>query len=156
MAPGSAAAGSLLLEVERRRPEERRLRILVVDDHEDAAESLATLLRLLGHEVRVAADASEALDVVSAFQPDVALLDIGLPGMDGYELARRLRRLPGLDRILLLALTGYGLDADRRRSQEAGFDGHLVKPVDLDALRARLAAHPHHAPLPLSARRSKA
>lgn len=126
---------------DRRMKEERSLRILLVEDHEDSAESLATLLRLLGHEVRVATDGFSALETVSTFQPEVALLDIGLPGMDGHELATRLRRLPGFERVLLLALSGYGLDADRRRSREAGFDGHFVKPVDLDALRARFATY---------------
>ena len=111
-------------------------RILVVDDIPDAAESLALLLRVEGHEVRTAHDGPNALEVVGAFRPEVALLDIGLPRMDGYELARRLRGVPGLEATLLVALTGYGQEEDRRKSMEAGFDGHLVKPADPAALRA--------------------
>ncbi|HWC73370.1 MAG TPA: ATP-binding protein [Gemmatimonadales bacterium] len=126
---------------ERRMKDERSLRILIVDDNEDSAESLATLLRLLGHDVRVAGDGPGALETAATFTPDVALLDIGLPGMDGHELGRRLRGIPGFEHGLMLALSGYGLDADRRRSRDAGFDGHLVKPLDVDVLRARLATH---------------
>ncbi|MFO0907186.1 MAG: ATP-binding protein [Isosphaeraceae bacterium] len=113
----------------------RPLRILVVDDSRDAAESLARLLRRLHHDVVVAHDGPSALDLALATHPDLALLDIGLPGMDGYELARRLRSEPAHDGIELVALTGYGGDADRRRSLEAGFDDHLVKPIEFDALQ---------------------
>jgi CheY-like chemotaxis protein len=109
-----------------------RRRILVVDDSQDSAESLALLLELHGHEVRTAFAGPAALETASAFCPDVVLLDIGLPGMDGYEVARRLRAEHGGCR--LIALTGYGRDDDRRRSREAGFDHHLVKPVDLEEL----------------------
>jgi CheY-like chemotaxis protein len=118
---------------------ERALRVLLVDDNVDAAESLAMLLRLWGHEGTVANDAPAALRAAEAQSPEVALLDIGLPGMDGYELARRLRSQPGLGRAVLVALTGWGQEEDRRRSQEAGFDHHLVKPVDLSALQELLA-----------------
>jgi CheY-like chemotaxis protein len=107
-------------------------RILVVDDNQDSAESLALLLELKGHEVRTAFAGPAALDIASTFQPEVVLLDIGLPGMDGYEVARRLRA--GNDGSRLVALTGYGQDDDRQRSRDAGFDHHLVKPVDLDEL----------------------
>lgn len=107
-------------------------RILVVDDNQDSAESLALLLELHGHEVRTAFAGPAALETASTFRPDVVLLDIGLPGMDGYEVARRLRADD--HRSLLVALTGYGRDDDRQRSQEAGFDHHLVKPVDLEEL----------------------
>ena len=118
---------------------ERAVRVLLVDDNVDAAESLAMLLRLWGHEVAVAHDGPAALRAAEAQRPEVALLDIGLPGMDGYELARRLRSQPGLGRAVLVALTGWGQEEDRRRSQEAGFDHHLTKPVELSALQELLA-----------------
>ena len=109
-------------------------RILIVDDNADAAELLGMLLRANGHSVVLAHDPLEALRVAKDFQPQVALLDIGLPVMDGYELAARLRSKTAACR--LIALTGYGQDADRKRSEASGFDGHLVKPVDLDLLIA--------------------
>jgi PAS domain S-box-containing protein len=112
-----------------------RRRVLLVDDSRDAAETLARLLRRLGHEVAVAHDGPAALDAAAAFAPDLALLDIGLPGMDGYELARRLRADPARGGLQLVAVTGYGSAADRRRARDAGFDEHLVKPVALDDLR---------------------
>jgi CheY-like chemotaxis protein len=111
---------------------------LVVDDNVDGAESLATLLKLLGHEVHVAHDGPAALLATADVRPEVVFLDIGLPGMDGYEVARRLRR-PGRSEALLVALTGYGQEEDRRRSREAGFDHHLVKPVDPAVLEDLLA-----------------
>jgi two-component system CheB/CheR fusion protein len=117
-------------------------RVLVVEDNPDAAESLALLLRAAGHEVRVAADGPAALEAAAAFRPQVVLLDIGLPKMDGYEVARRLRRGAGRDGLLLVALSGYGQEEDRRRSRAAGFDAHLVKPADLDALQELLAELP--------------
>jgi two-component system CheB/CheR fusion protein len=117
-------------------------RVLVVDDNVDAADSIALLLRLGGHEVRVAHDGPTALLIARAFRPQVVFLDIGMPGMDGYEVARRLRREPGPQPALLVALTGWGHDEDRRRSQEAGFDHHLVKPVDPAALVQLLAGVP--------------
>jgi PAS domain S-box-containing protein len=118
-----------------------RRRILVVDDNLDAAESLAVLLRLEGHEVRVAPDGSGALAAAQAEPPEMVVLDLGLPGMDGFEVARRLRGQPGSDDVLLVALTGWAQEEDRRRCHEAGFDGHLPKPVEWDALRQFLA-HP--------------
>jgi CheY-like chemotaxis protein/nitrogen-specific signal transduction histidine kinase len=117
----------------------RRRRVLVVDDNADAAESLAMLLGLLGYEVRTAHDGPAALREAAAFRPDVALLDIGMPGMSGHDVARRLRQTPGLDGLLLVAMTGWGQDEDRRRSREAGFNHHLVKPVDAAALHQLLA-----------------
>lgn len=114
-------------------------RVLVVDDNVDAADSLATLLRLSGHEVRVAHDGAAALAVVRDYRPDIAFLDIGMPGMDGYEVARRLRAQPGLERALLVALTGWGSPEDRRRTTDAGFDHHLVKPVEPAVLESLLA-----------------
>ena len=114
------------------------LRVLVVDDHVDAAETLAMLLRLGGHEVRVAHDADSALAAGEGFAPQVALLDIGLPGVDGHELARRLRARPWGRGVRLVALTGWGQPGDRQRAADAGFDEHLVKPVDPERLEAAL------------------
>ncbi len=111
-------------------------RILVVDDNEDGAEMLAEILGAKGHQTRVAYDAPAALRIAADFKPDVAFLDIGLPVMDGYELAARLRELPGLDGIRLIAVTGYGQESDRRRTRAAGFQHHLVKPVDFGQLDA--------------------
>jgi PAS domain S-box-containing protein len=116
------------------------LRVLVVDDNADQADSAALLLRVSGHEVRVAYSGPTALEVAVDYRPDLVLMDIGLPGMDGYEVARRLRQQPGLQETVLVAVTGYGQESDRQRSQEAGFDHHLVKPVDMQALEAVLAA----------------
>lgn len=112
----------------------RPLKVLVVDDNVDAAESLATLLLLHGHDVVTVHGASAALGAARQLRPDVAMLDIGLPGMDGYELARRLREQPELDRTLLVALTGFGQPDDRRRALAAGFSQHFVKPVDPSVL----------------------
>jgi two-component system CheB/CheR fusion protein len=111
-----------------------RRRIVVVDDNVDAAESLALLLQHDGHEVQVAHDGHAALDVARGFQPDVVLLDIGLPGLNGYDVARRLRVDPAVPALTLVALTGFGQDEDRRRTSAAGFDHHLTKPVEYDAL----------------------
>jgi PAS domain S-box-containing protein len=113
-------------------------RILVVDDNVDAAESLAKLLRLSGHEASTAYTGMAVAGAVAEHRPDVVLLDIGLPGLDGYEVARRLRAAPGGDRLLLIALTGYGQESDRQRSRAAGFDHHLVKPLDVVALELLL------------------
>ncbi|HEY0715099.1 MAG TPA: ATP-binding protein, partial [Polyangia bacterium] len=115
-----------------------QLRILIVDDNEDAAGLLVEALSILGHEVRSANDGPKSLEVVEAFVPDVALLDIGLPVMDGYELARRLRSNPRLSKTRLVAITGYGQESDRHRSSEAGFDLHLVKPVTVERLESVL------------------
>ena len=114
-------------------------RIVVVDDNVDAAESLAMLLRLEGHDVRVAHDGPAALAAVDADPPDIMFLDIGMPVMNGYEVAQRLRQRPGLENLLLVAMTGWGQDEDRRRSQEAGFDHHMVKPAEPAALQQLLA-----------------
>ncbi len=117
-------------------------RVLIVEDNADTAESLAMLLRLDGAEVQIASDGPQALDVVAEYQPTVVLLDIGLPGMDGFELARRLRAHPSTADAFLVALTGYGQADDRSRAQEAGLDHHLVKPVDYTTLRDLLASLP--------------
>jgi CheY-like chemotaxis protein len=105
------------------------LKILVVDDNVDAAVSLSMLLRLAGHQVRTAHDGYEGLHAAEQFLPDVVLLDIGLPRMNGYDLARRMREQPWGSDMLLVAITGWGQEADRHRSRDAGFDHHLVKPV---------------------------
>ena len=114
-------------------------RILVVDDNRDSAESLAMLLRLFGNDVRTVQDGNLALEVAAAYNPDVVLLDIGLPGLDGLEVCRRLRSRTKDSRTLIVAMTGYGQEEDRRRSEEAGFDAHMVKPVDLEALQDLLS-----------------
>ncbi len=119
--------------------------ILVVEDNEDARETLVLLLRLAGHRVETAADGLEGLEKALATPPDVALLDVGLPRLDGYELARRIRGQPAERRPFLVALTGYGLPEDRKRAFEAGFDVHIVKPVDHDVL-AQILATAHAVP----------
>jgi CheY-like chemotaxis protein/two-component sensor histidine kinase len=116
------------------------LRVLIVDDNEDAADLLAMYLADLGLTPRVARDGVQALALVDELEPDVALLDLGLPGMDGYELGRRLRARPAKHRITIVAVSGYGQESDVARAKAAGFDGHLVKPVDLDKLARLLAA----------------
>ncbi len=117
----------------------RPLKVLVVEDNVDAAESLASLLRLWNHDVSVVHDGRTALDAARAQHPEVVLLDIGLPGLDGYQVAQRLRDEIGLDHTLLVAMTGYGQPEDRRRSHEAGIHHHFVKPVEPAVLRNLLA-----------------
>lgn len=107
------------------------LRVLVVDDNEDAANMFAKVLGIWGHDVQRAYTGPIALEVAAAYRPDVVLLDIGLPGINGYEVARRLRQIPHLEGVKIIALTGYGQDSDRQLAKEAGFDEHLTKPVDL-------------------------
>lgn len=109
-------------------------RILVVDDNHDSADSLARMLRVLGNEVRTAYDGAEALDLSNTFRPELAFVDIGLPGMNGYDVSRRIREQPWGRDVTLVALTGWGQEEDHRRSTEAGFDHHVVKPADFDAL----------------------
>ncbi len=115
------------------------IRILVVDDNKDSADTLGMLLRLKGNEIRIANDGLEAVQVAETFHPDFVLLDIGLPKLNGYDVARRIRQQPWGRDIILVALTGWGQDEDRRRSQEAGFNFHVVKPVELSALESLLA-----------------
>ncbi len=115
------------------------LRILVVDDCRDAADSLALLLTVLGHQVRTAYDGPAALEMAASFLPEVVLLDIGLPGMDGCEVACRLRERPETRDAVLVACTGYGQEADRKRCREAGFDHFLLKPFELDELQRVLS-----------------
>ena len=114
------------------------VRILVVDDNRDSADSLGLLLELVGNEVRVVHDGQTAVDVANEFQPNVVLLDIGLPVLNGYDAARRIREQPWGKQAVMIAVTGWGEEVDRQRSKQAGFDYHLVKPVDLDALTALL------------------
>ena len=114
-------------------------RVLIVDDNEDAANSLAMILKLGGHETASVYTAVDALQRAADFRPDVVLLDIGLPGMDGYEVAQKMRELPGLRDIRLIAVTGYGRSDDRLRARDAGFDDHLTKPVEFAILERTLA-----------------
>jgi CheY-like chemotaxis protein len=113
-------------------------RILVVDDNVDSAATLGMLLKYLGSDVRVAHDGPAALSAIENYEPDVILLDIGMPGMDGFEVARRIREQDKFNDVKLIALTGWGQEDDRRRTREAGFDHHLVKPADIVALQAML------------------
>jgi PAS domain S-box-containing protein len=120
-------------------PNDRRRRVLIVEDSADARESLRLLLEMAGHEVDTCEDAADTLERVDVFQPDVALIDIGLPGMDGYRLAQALRARPPARPLRLIALTGYGQAEDRRKALDAGFDLHLTKPVDPDRLQDFIA-----------------
>jgi len=120
-------------------PNGHRLRVLVVEDHEDTAASTAMVLRLYGHDVHVASDGRMALQLMSDHSPDVVLLDLGLPKMDGWEVAKQIRNQATYKRPLLVAVSGYGREADRLRSSEAGIDLHLVKPIDPDQLKDLLA-----------------
>jgi CheY-like chemotaxis protein/two-component sensor histidine kinase len=119
-------------------PEQPPCRILVVDDNKDAADTLAVLLRLMGHDVHTAHDGLEAVGAATVLQPDVVLLDIGLPKLDGHQASRRIRQERGKN-VVLIALTGWGHEEDRQRSKEAGFDYHLTKPVEIEELRKLLA-----------------
>lgn len=113
-------------------------RVLLVDDNADSREMYRVVLKSLGHDVVEAQDGAEALEVIDTAPPDVAFIDIGLPVMDGYELARRIRGTPAASDITLIALTGYGFPEDRERARQAGFDRHLVKPVEPSALQGEL------------------
>lgn len=115
-------------------------RILVVDDNSDSAETLAVLVGLLGAEVHVARDGPAALAETASFHPHAILLDIGMPGMNGYEVARRIRGMPGHESVKLIALTGWGEEEDRRLARDSGFDHHLVKPVDVEVLNNLLCS----------------
>jgi CheY-like chemotaxis protein len=116
--------------------------MLIVDDNVDTAETMALLQGLRGHCTRTAHTGVAAIELAIEFLPEVVLLDIGLPGMDGYEVARKLRALPQLDGVFLVAMTGYGGEQDKARSKEAGFDQHMVKPADPEVLRAWLERRP--------------
>ena len=117
----------------------RARRVVVVDDCHDSADSLSILLHLLGYAVVTAYDGPAGLEAAVRFRPDIVLLDIGLPGLDGFEVVERLRQEWGMRDTLIIALTGYGQDEDRHRSQQAGFNAHLVKPVDFDELQQIMA-----------------
>jgi PAS domain S-box-containing protein len=131
-------------------------RVMVVEDNYDTAEMLADILGLWGHEVRAAHDGPAALLLAATFRPDAILLDIGLPGMDGYEVGARLRGLPGLNDTVIVALTGYGQEQDRARSQASGFDMHLTKPVDPNGIHRFLVGLPQRTPPPAAADGRKA
>jgi CheY-like chemotaxis protein len=107
-----------------------RLRVVIVEDSPDSADSLRLLLEVRGHEVRVAHSGPEGVDLAVAWRPDIVVSDIGLPGLDGFEVARRLRGQPGLQKTRLVALTGYGSEEEQLRGREAGFDHYLIKPAD--------------------------
>jgi signal transduction histidine kinase len=130
-APGLAAKGAA--------PAKSARRILVVDDNRDAVDSLAMMLKLSGNDVEVAYEGESALRIAQSFRPDAVVLDIGLPGMDGYEVARRLRRMAETAGALVVAVTGYGQKEDRERAHAAGFDHHLVKPIEADMLLSLLS-----------------
>ena len=110
-------------------PAPTQLRILVVDDNDDNADSLGIMLRILGHDTRIGRDGLAVLEIAETFRPDVVLLDLGMPKMDGYEACRRIRDQAWGKEMVLIAQTGWGQDEDRRRTQAAGFDHHLVKPI---------------------------
>jgi CheY-like chemotaxis protein len=120
--------------------EASRRRIVVADDNLDALNALAMILRMKGHDVTTAIDGADALEKVEAQQPDVALLDIGMPVIDGYEVARRIRGKPWGKKVLLVAVTGWGQDRDRQQAHEAGFDLHFTKPVGADMLEKLITA----------------
>jgi CheY-like chemotaxis protein len=116
-----------------------RHRVLVVDDNVDAAQSLGMLLKLSGQDVCIARDGQDGLEKAIEFRPELVLLDIGMPGMDGYEVCRRLRQHSATEKAILIALTGWGLEEDRQRALQEGFDDHLIKPVEFDTLVNLLA-----------------
>jgi PAS domain S-box-containing protein len=138
--PLAQATGASHPDADAQADGQRPLRILLADDNADAVELLCEILELEGHSVEVAANGLAAVETAARFLPDVAFLDIGMPGLNGYEVARRLRATPALAATHLIAVTGWGTREDRARSEEAGFDGHLTKPVELDALRAIIAS----------------
>jgi CheY-like chemotaxis protein len=139
--PAHAPADSAPLPQPAAAPAMTAKRVLVVDDNVDAAATLQLLLASLGHETRAVHDGFQAVEAAAQFDPDIVLLDIGLPGLDGYEVARRLRALRRERALRIVAITGWGQDADRAKSQEAGFDLHLVKPVDPSTLTSLLATN---------------
>jgi signal transduction histidine kinase len=127
-----------------------RRRVLVVDDNHDSADTLAMMLELLGHDARRLYDPKAAVEAVATFEPEVVFLDIGMPGLNGYELARRLRAAPGGHHLILVAVTGWGQPADRRRTREAGFDHHLVKPPEIEAIQRVCASVADESRAPVS------
>lgn len=137
----SPGAGRNAVSVDDRASREDSLRpkILVVDDNQDAARMLSMMLKVLGNEVATAFDGIEAIERAAQFQPAVILMDLGMPRMNGYEAAKRIREAPGGSDILLVALTGWSQEEDKQRTEEAGFDHHLVKPVEPQALQSLLS-----------------
>jgi CheY-like chemotaxis protein len=123
-------------------PVSHSFRVLVVDDNRDAADSLAMILELNGHKIRVANDGEQALGLAGEFRPQVVFLDIGMPGKNGYDVARELRRSQTASQAVLVALTGWGAEDDRARSRDAGFDHHLTKPAEMAAVERLLAQLP--------------
>jgi CheY-like chemotaxis protein len=119
-------------------PAKPALKVLVVDDNAASAQTMGWMLELLGHETRLAYNGPEALDIAGKYGPRVVLLDIGLPGMSGYDVCREMKKLPGLEHAMFVAQTGWGQEQHRRMSREAGFDHHLVKPVEMQALQKLL------------------
>ena len=138
--PAEPLTRSAPLIEERIEPAARR--ILIVDDNQDSAASLALLLEMAGHTIHVAHDGLDAVEMAAREQPDLVLLDLGLPRLNGYDAARRIRALPSGRSVVIVAVTGWGQDSDRQKTVEAGFDVHLVKPVDPDALMKLIAAYP--------------
>ena len=134
-----AVAQGADLNATREQSEASARTILIVDDNVSSAQTLAMLLELAGHVAHVAHAGDAGIETFERHRPEVVLLDIGLPGLDGYEVARRIRRSEGGREAVLIAATGYGRDEDRRKAVEAGFDHHLVKPIDLEALQRLLA-----------------
>jgi len=130
----AAAAPQAARTAPRKEPAPARLRVLVVDDNRDAAESLGMLLEMEGHTAHIAHDGQQALQLAGELQPDVVFLDIGLPDVSGYEVARQLRAQPAFRQTLLVALTGWGTEDDRIRTRDAGFDRHLTKPAEIAAV----------------------
>ena len=135
----SSTGESLIPRTETAKEPAQTSRVLVVDDNMDAADMLIVMLQMFGHEVKAAYTGQTALKMAVEYQPDVVLLDIGLPDMNGYEVARHLRQQPETKDVRLIAMTGYGQDSDRQRSEEAGCEHHLVKPVDPQKLQDLLA-----------------
>jgi CheY-like chemotaxis protein len=119
-------------------PDLPQRRVLVVDDNRDAAASLGMLLKYLGTDVQIAGDGAAALSAIESYRPDVVLLDIGMPVMDGFEVARRIRENRSNDHVVLVALTGWGQAEDRNRTRAAGFNHHLVKPADITTIQTLL------------------
>jgi len=136
---GVTAQKRSLPVTENGQPTTRPLRVLVVDDTVDTALTFSMLLKAWGHDVRTAHDGQTAVQAALDYRPDVVLLDIGLPGLNGYEVAKRIRQDPVLKNVVLVALTGYGQDADRQTSLQAGFNHHLVKPARFEQLQQILA-----------------
>jgi two-component system CheB/CheR fusion protein len=137
--PPECSAGPAESQQRECRSQGNSRRILLIDDNVDLTTTMSALLRLGGHEVAVCCDGPSGIEAASEQVPEVILIDIGLPGMNGYEVASRLRQTPQFDRTMLVAVTGYGQADDRRRAREAGFDHHLVKPVFFEALQQLLA-----------------